>query len=117
MAAGFSVAVAIVASSRAVRLREIGILSALGAARQTIIRIYTVEFAVIGILAGFIGAVLSFGFTSTVVSAIFRRPEASTEWHGIPAAILAASAATVFAGWLPAYRLLKRTPMEVLRHE
>jgi putative ABC transport system permease protein len=117
MAAGFSVLIAVVAASRRTRLREIGILAALGGVRKTIVKICTVEFAAIGVLAGFIGGVLAFGFTSVVVSAIFRSPQAASGWYSIPAGILIGAPAAVVAGWLPTYRLLRRKPMEVLRDE
>ena len=117
MAAGFSILVAVVAASRIARLREIGILAAMGGVPAAIFRIYTVEFAAIGVLAGLMGGLLASGFTSVVVSAIFRRPEAAIGWHSLPAGVLIAAPATVVAGWLPAYRLLKRKPLEVLRDE
>ncbi len=117
MAAGFSILVAVVAASRTARLREIGILAALGGVPAAIFRIYTVEFAALGVLAGLIGGLLACGFTSVVISAIFHRPEAAIGWVSLPAGVLIAVPATVIAGWLPAWRLVQRKPLEVLRHE
>ena len=117
MAAGFSILVAVVAASRTTRLREIGILAAAGGSPSAIFKIYTVEFAAIGVLAGLIGGLLAFGFSSVVISAIFHRPEVAIGWYSLPIGILIAAPATVVAGWLPAYRLLKRKPLEVLRDE
>jgi|GEM_PF-6451197 len=117
LAAGMFVLIAIVAASAAPRTVEIGILSALGARRKTIVFLYTIEFAAIGALAGIIAAVLSCGFTSAVLAVVLHRAEAVLDWKTLAAAITASMAAAVVAGWLPTWRLLDRKPMDVLRSE
>lgn len=57
--AGLSILIALVAASRATRLHEIGIFTALGARRKTLLKIYTVEFAALGIVSGIIAALLT----------------------------------------------------------
>jgi predicted lysophospholipase L1 biosynthesis ABC-type transport system permease subunit len=115
--AGWSVLLAIVAASRLMRLREMGILAALGAGRRTLLKIYTVEFAAIGFLSGAIGSVLACAFTMLVLAAVFERAILIVDWKAMLAAISLAVAATMLAGWWPTYGLLRRKPIEALRHE
>jgi putative ABC transport system permease protein len=117
LGSSLAVLMAIVSASRGLRLREIAILSALGARRRTLVRLYTIEFAAIGVLAGAIGSVLAYGFTAVMVSVVFGRVQAPIEWKAAATATVAAAALSVAAGWLPAYGLLRRKPLEVLRGE
>lgn len=118
-AIGSSLAVlaAMVSASSASRLREMAILSALGAPPRTMVKLYTIEFAAIGVLSGSIGSILAYGFTAVAVSAILRGVHAPADWRSLMVATLAAGVLSVAAGWLPAYRLLRRKPLEVLRVE
>jgi len=113
--AGLCVMMAMVAASRSARLREMGIFAALGARRATISGIYTVEFACVGLLAGMIASLLTWGFTSVVLSVVLQRAESAAAGRTIAAAMVISIALTVAAGWLPAWRLLRLRPMEVLR--
>jgi putative ABC transport system permease protein len=113
--AGLCVMMAMVAASRNARLREMGILSALGARRATISAMYTVEFACIGLLAGLIASLLTWGFTSVVLSVVLQRAESAAVGKTIAAAIVVSIILSVAAGWLPAWGLLRHRPMEVLR--
>ena len=117
IAAGLCILVAAVAASRQARSSEIGILSALGARRATLLKMYTLEFAAIGVLSSAIAGLLACGFASVVMSVIFQRLEIVLEWKPIAAAVAGAALLTVVAGWLPVYGLLRRKPMEVLRDE
>ena len=71
----------------------------------------------IGLLAAAIGGLLACGFGVVVTSALFRRLEIALEWKTIAGAVLATPLVTITAGWLPAWRLLRRKPMEALRRE
>jgi putative ABC transport system permease protein len=113
--AGLCVMMAMVAASRSARLREMGILTALGARRATISGMYTVEFACIGLLAGVIASLLTWGFTSVVLSVVLQHAESAAAGKTIAMAVVISVALTVGAGWLPAWGLLRRRPMEVLR--
>jgi predicted lysophospholipase L1 biosynthesis ABC-type transport system permease subunit len=115
--AGLSILIAVVAASRAARLKEIGIFSALGARRKTLLKIYTAEFVALGILAGLIANLISSGFTSVLLLIIFQRVQTTLEWSAIGAGLVIAAVLTLTAGWLPAYGLLRSKPMEVLRRE
>ena len=116
-AGGLLILIAIVAASGAERSREIGILSALGATRNTMLKIYSLEFAAMGALAAVIGGLLACGFSSVILTVLFYRPELVIEWRALAGAVLVSPPLTVAAGWVPLYRLLDQRPMEVLRHE
>jgi putative ABC transport system permease protein len=115
--AGWLVLLAMVAASRVMRLREIGILAVLGAGRRKLIGIYTVEFAAVGFLSGVIASMLACGFTVILLDTIFQRAILIVDWKVIAASIPLTSAATVIAGWWPTYRLLRCKPIEALRCE
>ncbi|HTX39949.1 MAG TPA: FtsX-like permease family protein [Bryobacteraceae bacterium] len=117
LASNLAVLVAIVAASRGARLHEMAVLSALGARGGAVIKLYTIEFAAMGILAGAIGCVLGCGFTAVMVSAVLRGVHWTVEWRSLVAAILVVAGLSIGAGWLPLYGLLRRKPMEVLRGE
>jgi len=68
-------------------------------------------------VAGAIGGLLACGFEVVLTSALFRRLEIALERRGIAGAVLAAPLITIATGWLPAWRLLRRKPMEALRRE
>jgi predicted lysophospholipase L1 biosynthesis ABC-type transport system permease subunit len=116
-ASGLLILIAIVAASRAGRAREIGILSALGATRKTMVKIYSLEFLATAVLSAVIGSLLAFCFSSAILSALFYRPELAVEWRALVGAMVMSPLLTLAAGWLPLYRLLDQRPMEVLRHE
>jgi predicted lysophospholipase L1 biosynthesis ABC-type transport system permease subunit len=115
--AGLAVLVAMVAASRTARLREIGILAAVGARRRTILKLYTIEFAAIGAVSAAVGSVLACGLTITVVSLILHRLEMAIEWMPVACAALLSMTLITLAGWLPIFPLLSRKPMDVLRGE
>lgn len=115
IAAGVSVLWAVVAASRTARLNEIGILSALGARRSAIFRIYTIEFAAIGSVSSLIACVLACGFASLILRIVLHRGELILRWDVIAAAFAGSLLLTIGGGWLPSYGLLRRKPMDVLR--
>ena len=112
---GISVLFTILAASRAARLRETGILSALGARRRVLAGLLTVEFAAIGTLAGLIGAVLSFGYASVILTVIFNHVETVADWSSAGLAIGSGIALAICAGWMATYQSLTRKPMDTLR--
>ena len=117
MAAALAVLIAVVAASRYARLSEIGILAALGARGSTLLKIYSIEFAAIGVLAGLIASVLTGAFASVMMSVIFNRAEITVPWRVVGPAVIESGLLTVCSGWLPAYRLLSKTLLDVLRRE
>jgi putative ABC transport system permease protein len=115
--ASLCILVSVVAVSRTARLREFGILSVLGARRRFIIGMYTTEFASIGFLAGLIASLLTSGFASVALSLVFHHAQAVVDWKAIVAAVFAPVPFTIIAGWIPAWGILNRKPLEVLRYD
>jgi putative ABC transport system permease protein len=95
-----------VAATRMWRVREIAILKALGARRQQLIRIYAVEFTILGCAAGAIGVLVSAAWSRLFPSAI-------AAGAAVGGAALLANA----GGWLAAFRFIGRKPLETLRGE
>jgi putative ABC transport system permease protein len=114
--AGVIVLAASVAGTRMRRVREVAILKALGGTRRRIAAIFSIEFLVLGSVAGLIGGVLANGFANIL---LHRLLDAGGEWQGAP--ILMAIAATALiataTGWLASFRILRQRPLEVLRDE
>ena len=101
---------------RTERAREMAIYAALGASRRTLVRIYSVEFCALGLLAGAMGTLGAYVVTAAVLGQIFHRLKLPADWR----IVLLAPAAVVLvlaAAWLPSYHLLRRKPFEVLRGE
>jgi putative ABC transport system permease protein len=113
--AGLMILASSIASTRFRRTREAVVLKTLGATRGRIIRIFSVEFSVLGLLAGTVGAV----FANLLTRVLLRKLE--TPWHFEWQATLVALAGTavlaVATGWLASYRILGLRPLEVLREE
>jgi predicted lysophospholipase L1 biosynthesis ABC-type transport system permease subunit len=120
IAGGLFVLMAIVAASRGARLSEVAILSALGARRITVVKIYSIEFATIGLIAALIASVLAWGLTSAVLNVVFHRTHlegAAIDWKTTMGVTAISAAIVLIGGWLPTLRLLFRKPLEALRAE
>jgi putative ABC transport system permease protein len=113
--AGLMILASSIASTRFRRTREAVVLKTLGATRGRIIRIFSVEFSVLGLLAGAVGVV----FANLLTRILLRKLEAP--WHFDGWATLVALLGTAFlaaaTGWLASYRILGLRPLEVLREE
>jgi len=115
VAAGLCILMTLMAASRSQRLRETGVLSALGATPTVLARIYTIEFALIGTIAGIIGSAAACGFASLLLGLIFYRWEVTIGWQVVAGAVFCSALLTTAAGWMPTYPLLRQKPMNVLR--
>jgi putative ABC transport system permease protein len=113
--AGLMILASSIASTRFRRMREAVVLKTLGATRGRIITVFSIEFSVLGVLAGLVGVV----FANLLTKALLIRLEA--HWHLEWAATLTALAGTallvVTTGWIASYRILGLRPLEVLREE
>ncbi len=104
-----------VASTRFRRIREVVVLKTLGATRNRIAQVFSIEFLVLGLLSGAVGVI----FANLLARILLRRME--IHWH----ADYFASTFTVFAtailaiatGWIASFRILGQKPLEVLRDE
>ena len=113
--AGLMILASSVASTRFRRTREAVVLKTLGATRGRIIRIFSVEFSILGLLAGAVGAI----FANLLTYVLLRQMEA--QWHlDLSATCVALAGTAVLAtatGWIASYRILGLRPLEVLREE
>jgi len=114
--AGVIVLAASVAGTRVRRVREVAILKALGGTRRRIVTIFSVEFLVLGCVAGLIGGLLANGFANLLLR---RLLDASGEWQPMPIAVgvVATALIATATGWLASFRILNQKPLEVLRDE
>jgi putative ABC transport system permease protein len=105
-----------VAGTRFRRMREVVILKTLGATRQRIAGIFSIEFLVLGAVAGVMGSLLASGFAALILKFLmqieFRFDPFSTGLAVLVAAVLATA-----AGWAASFPVLGRKPLEILREE
>jgi putative ABC transport system permease protein len=112
---GLIVLASSVAGTRYRRTREAAIFKTVGATKGTLVRIFSVEFAVIGIVAGFLGSVLATLLSSILVGELLDAPY-HFRWLPTFVATGATALLTVSAGWLASYRILGKKPLEILRN-
>jgi len=105
-----------VAGTRFRRMREVVILKTLGATRWRVSRIFSVEFLVLGAVAGVMGALLANGFANLLLK---RLLDAQISFPIVPSvvAVLATALIANFAGWMASFRILGQKPLEILREE
>lgn len=105
-----------VAGTRFRRMREVVILKTLGATRWRVSRIFSVEFLILGAVAGTMGALLANGFANLLLK---RMLDAQLSFPTIPSllAIVATALIANAAGWMASFRILGQKPLEILREE
>jgi len=113
--AGLMILASSIASTRFRRTREAVVLKTLGATRGRIIRIFSVEFSVLGLLAGAVGVV----FANLLTRVLLHQLEAQWhfEWIATLVALVGTAVLAAATGWLASYRILGLRPLEVLREE
>ena len=114
--AGLVILASAIAGTRYRRIREVVVLKSLGATRRRIAAIFSIEFAVLGLIAGLVGLV-----SANLLARWLLRHTLNFAYAFQPGrnvlAWLAVGAMTVAAGWLASHRVLGQTPLEVLREE
>ena len=105
-----------VMATRFRRIRETAILRALGATRGKVAQIFSVEFLLLGLIAGGVGALLAAGFSALLLQQAFDARYQLQPWP-LVAATLGTALLANGAGWLASFRILGRKPLEVLRGE
>ena len=105
-----------VAGTRFRRMREVVILKTLGATRWRVSRIFSVEFLVLGAVAGLMGSLLAGGFANILLK---RMLDARTTIPVIPilASVIATALIANAAGWMASFPILGQKPLEILREE
>jgi putative ABC transport system permease protein len=105
-----------VAGTRFRRMREVVILKTLGATRWRVSRIFSVEFLVLGAVAGIMGSLLAGGFANLLLK---QTLDAETQFPvvAILLSVLGTALIANAAGWMASFRILGQKPLEILREE
>jgi len=113
--AGLMILASSIASTRFRRMREAVVLKTLGATRMRIVRTFSVEFSVLGLLAGSVGVV----FANVLTQVLLRKLEVGfhIEWRATLVALVGTAVLATATGWIASYRILGLRPLEVLREE
>ena len=113
--AGLMILASSIAGTRFRRMREAVVLKTLGATRMRIVRTFSVEFSVLGLLAGSVGVV----FANLLTRVLLRKLDVSfhIEWIALLVALLGTALLATATGWIASYRILRLRPLEVLREE
>lgn len=113
--AGLMILASSVASARFRRMREAVVLKTLGATRMHIVRTYSVEFSVLGLLAGAVGVV----FANILTRIVLHRLQLSfqIDWKATLIALAGTAILATLTGWIASHRILGLRPLEVLREE
>ncbi len=98
------------------RIKEIGLLRALGASKQQVTRMFLLEAAVLAGLGGLAGMLLGLGIAWLIHILIPAMP-VQIAWDYVFLAELVAVLTGVIAGLLPARRAAAMQPVDALRHE
>jgi putative ABC transport system permease protein len=112
---GLIVLASSVAGTRFRRMREVAILKTVGATRSRLVRIFSTEFATIGIVAGLVGSVLGSAMSVILISRLLDTPY-HFEWVPVVVATGITAALTVSAGWIASFGVLSQKPLEILRN-
>ncbi len=115
MLAGAVILASSVTATRFQRVREVAILKSLGALRSQIVSMLSIEFLMLGGIAGAAGVLFSLALSAVLLHTL------EVSFHpGWPISIAAVFATAVLAaaiGWLASVRILRQKPLEVLREE
>ena len=114
--AGIIILVSSVAATRFRRLREVAVLKTLGATRNRVARIFSVEFLVLGGVAGLAGSILAVSYSALLTKDILDL-EAVVEWPAIIITVVGAALIATTAGWGASLRILGSKPLDILRDE
>ena len=114
--AGAIILASTVAGTRFRRVRETAVLKTLGAKRFTLAGIFSVEFLIVGLVAGGIGSALATAFTRVLMTRLLDA-EFRVEWAPVLLTTGMTALLAVAAGWLASLKILSQKPLEVLRDE
>ena len=105
-----------VAGTRFRRMREVVILKTLGATRWRVSRIFSVEFLILGAVAGTMGVLLANAFAGLLLKRLLDAPLTFALVPSLFAVVATALIANI-AGWMASFRILGQKPLEILREE
>lgn len=114
--AGVIILASSIAGSRLRRVREVVILKTLGATRAKVAAIFSVEFCILGLVAGVMGSLLAVAFTNVLMARVLDA-EFRFEWAPNFVAVAGSALIAILAGWMASFRILGQKPLEILRGE
>jgi putative ABC transport system permease protein len=114
--AGLIILSSSIAGTRYRRVREVAILKTLGATRNRIAGIFSIEFSVLGAIGGLVGGVLANLFTRVLCDK-FLETKFEFDWVSLLVVMAGTAVLANIAGWLASARILNQRPLEVLRGE
>jgi putative ABC transport system permease protein len=102
-----------IASTHFRRVREVVVLKTLCAKRNHIAVVFSVEFIVLGLLAGFVGVI----FANLLTRILLHQLDVSfhVEWLATGIALVGTAVLATVTGWAASYRILGQKPLEILR--
>jgi putative ABC transport system permease protein len=104
-----------IASTQFRRVREVVVLKTLGAKRNHIVTVFSVEFIVLGLLAGLVGVI----FANLLSRVLLHRLDVAfhVEWLATLIALAGTAVLATVTGWVTSFRILGQKPLQVLREE
>ena len=104
-----------VASTRFRRIREVVVLKTLGATRNRVAQVFSIEFLVLGLLSGAVGVL----FANLLARVLLRRMDIHwhADWVASTFTVFATAILAIVTGWIASFRILGQKPLEVLREE
>jgi putative ABC transport system permease protein len=113
--AGVVILASSIAGTKYRRIREVVVLKTLGATRGRIATIFSIEFAVLGLVAGVVGI----GFANLITRTLLHQMNVAYKAQLLLnfSALAGVAALTVATGWIASHRILEQKPLEVLREE
>ncbi len=113
--AGIVILASSIAGTRYRRIREVVVMKTLGATRSRIATVFSIEFAVLGLVAGLVGV----SFANLIARTLLRRLSIDYhfEWTWTLGALIGTALLAIITGWAASHRILGQKPLEVLREE
>jgi putative ABC transport system permease protein len=113
--AGAIILASSIASTQFRRVREVVVLKTLGAKRNHIVAVFSVEFMVLGLLAGLVGVI----FANLLSRILLHRLDVAfhVEWLATAIALIGTAVLATVTGWATSFRILGQKPLQVLREE
>lgn len=111
---GVLILIGSIAMTKFQRIYEVAVLKTLGAKRKVLLTILFVEYGLLGLVAGMIGALAAIGLSYAVTRFVFEIP-----WDFSPALMLSGISITValvtIVGVVSSFNVLTRKPLAILR--
>jgi putative ABC transport system permease protein len=113
--AGVVILASSIAGTRYRRIKEVVVLKTLGATRGRIVTVFSIEFAVLGAVAGLVGVM----FANVIARVLLGRLTVPYhfQWGWSVGGVVATAALAVATGWMASHRILGQKPLEILREE